>query len=365
MTSMNGQPLRVGVLGVGFGSVVHIPAFQSEGWDVRAIWSRRTERAREAADKHGTGKVHEDWREIVARDDIDAIAVATPPAAHLEMTRAALEAGKHVLCEKPFALDVGQAKEMRDLAKAKGLVGMVAHEFRYAPQRAQIKALIEEGRIGRPQLVTAELFLGRAAPATPPPVGATVDEGAGFLGGLGSHYIDGLRHWFGDVESVIGTTLALRPDRTDASGKIVQVDVDDAFAFTMRFTSGVVASMTASSAVSPGSGGRIMIAGTEGVLTVAQRGPNPEPDGVVLFGRSTDRTIEELAMEQRFRPFDDDRDHRLMAFRLMLREFERGIREGGVGTAPTPSFDDGVGCQAVLDAVRRSSVSGRRELVEV
>ena len=359
---MNSQPLRVGVLGVGFGSVVHIPAFQSEGWDVRALWSRRPERAHETAAKHGTGEVHEDWREVVARDDLDAIAVATPPIAHLEMTRAALEAGKHVLCEKPFAVDLGQAREMRDLAKAKGLVGMVAHEFRYAPQRAQIKALLEEGRIGQPQLVTAELFLGRAAPATPPPVGASVAEGGGFLGGLGSHFVDGLRHWFGDIESAMGTTVALRPNRTDASGRVVQVDVDDTFSFTLRFASGVIASMTASSAVSPGSGGRIMISGTEGALAASQRGPNPEPDGVVLFGKSTDRALQELPMQERFRPFDDERDHRLMAFRLMVREFERGIRDGA---APTPSFDDGAGCQAVLDAVRRSSTSGRREPVEV
>ena len=359
---MNGQPLRVGVLGVGFGSVVHIPAFQSEGWDVRALWSRRTERAKEAAAKHGTGEVHEDWREVIARDDLDAIAVATPPVAHHEMTLAALEAGKHVLCEKPFALDLGQAREMRERAKSKGLVGMVAHEFRYAPQRAQIKALLEEGRIGRPQLVTAELFLGRAVPATPPPLGASVADGAGYLGGLGSHFIDGLRHWFGDVESVIGTTVALRPDRTDATGQVVQTDVDDTFSFILRFASGVVASMTASSAVSPGSGGRIMISGSEGVLTASQRGPNPEPDGVVLFGKSTDRALEPLPMEERFRPFDDERDHRLMAFRLMVREFERGIRDG---STPTPSFEDGAGCQAVLDAVRRSSASGRREPVEV
>ncbi|MCC6237215.1 MAG: Gfo/Idh/MocA family oxidoreductase [Dehalococcoidia bacterium] len=357
MTTSNDRPLRVGVLGVGFGSVVHLPAFISEGWEVPAVWSRRRERAEEAAAKHGIGEVADDWRDLVARDDLDAIAVATPPLAHHEMTLAALEAGKHVLCEKPFALDAGQARAMRDLARAQGLVGMVAHEFRYAPQRSYIKQLIEEGRIGTPQLVTAELFLGRAAPATPPPVGASVAEGAGFLGGLGSHFIDGLRHWFGDVEAVTGTTIALRPDRTDASGHIVQVDVDDAFTFALRFRSGVLATMTASSAVSPGSGGRVMIAGSEGVLVATQRGPNPEPDGVVLFGRSTDRGLEELPMPSEFRPFDDQRDHRLMAFRLLVREFERGIR---TGAEVTPSFDDGVGCQTVLDAVRESSRTGRR-----
>ncbi len=358
---MNDRPLRVGVLGVGFGSVVHIPGFLSEGWEVPIVWSRRPERAREAAAKHGIGAVAEDWRDVIARDDLDAIAVATPPLAHAGMTLAALEAGKHVLCEKPFALDVSQAKAMRNLARRKRLVGMVAHEFRYAPQRAQIKDLLAEGRIGTPQLVTAELFLGRASPAAPPPVGATVAEGAGFLGGLGSHFIDGLRHWFGDVESVTGTTAALRPDRTDSNGNVVQVDVDDTFTCTLRFASGVLATLTASSAVAPGSGGRIMISGTEGVLVATQRGPNPEPDGVVLFGRSTDRGLEELPMPERYRPFDDDRDHRLMAFRLLVREFARGIREGA---AVTPNFDDGVGCQAVLDAVRQSSRTGRRVAVK-
>jgi predicted dehydrogenase len=354
---MNNRPLRIGVLGVGFGSVVHIPAFQSEGWEVPVVWSRRTERAREAAAKHGIPTVLEDWRDVIARDDLDAIAVATPPVAHCEMTVAALEAGKHVLCEKPFAIDVAQAKQMRNAAKRKRRVGMVAHEFRYAPQRAQIKDLLDEGRIGRPQLVTAELFLGRAAPATPPPLGPGVADGAGFLGGLGSHFIDGLRHWFGNVEAASGVTLALRPDRVDRAGNVVQTDVDDAFTCTLHFASGVVATLTASSAVSPGSGGRIMIAGTQGVLVATQRGPNPEPDGVVLCGKATDRALEELPMPAQYRPFDDDRDHRLMAFRLLVREFERGIR---TGSTPTPSFDDGVGCQAVLDAVRQSSRTGRR-----
>lgn len=293
---------------------------------------------------------------VIARDDLDAIAIATPPLAHHEMTMAALQAGKHVLCEKPFALDRAQAVAMRDLASERHLVGMVAHEFRFAPQRAQIRALLDEGAIGRPQLVTAELFLGRAAPATPPPLGATAADGAGLLGALGSHFIDGLRHWFGDVESASGVTTALRPDRLDAAGNVVQTDVDDTFSFQLRFASGVLASMTASSAVAPASGGRIMISGTEGALVATQRGPNPEPDGVVLLGKSTDRALTELPMPSAFRPFEDDRDHRLMAFRLLVREFERGIRDGA---SVTPSFDDGVGCQAVLDAVRESSKSGR------
>jgi len=354
---MTANKLRVGVIGVGFGATVHVPAFLSEGWDVASVWSRRTERAQEAAAQYGGADVAEDWRAIIARDDLDAVAIATPPGAHLEMVTAALEAGKHVLCEKPFAVNATDARAMRDLAAATGRTAMVAHEFRWAPQRQQIKELLDEGYIGEPKLLTAELFLGRAAPATPPPMtwGGSVANGGGFLGALGSHYIDGFRHWFGDVTHASGVVRVLRPDRTDpATGAIVQADAEDAFTFTLTFESGVVASMTASSAVSPGQGARILIAGSDGVLLATQRGPNPEPDGVVLAGKATDRELAPLPVPSHVRPFEDDRDQRLVAFRLMVREFERGIREG---TSPAPSFEDGLACQEVLDAIRSSSAA--------
>jgi len=147
------------------------------------------------------------------------------------------------------------------------------------------------------------------------------------------------------------------PDRLDrASGVVVQADTDDTFALTLRFVSGVVASMIASSMVSPGLGGRIVVTGSEGVLLATQRGPNPEPDGVVLLGKAGDRGLTEIEMPERYRPIEDDRDHRLGAFRLLVREFERGIR---AGASPAPSFEDGLACQQVLDAARHSSKTGR------
>ena len=158
------QPLRIGVIGVGFGATVHVPGFLSEGWAVPVVWSRRIERAREQADRLGVPEVAEDWREIVGRDDLDAVAVTTPPAAHYEIVAAALRAGKHVLCEKPFALNTNEARAMRDLAREHGRTAMVAHEFRFAPQRAQIKDLLDEGRIGTPELVSAELLMDGRGP---------------------------------------------------------------------------------------------------------------------------------------------------------------------------------------------------------
>ncbi|MFA7248136.1 MAG: Gfo/Idh/MocA family oxidoreductase [Dehalococcoidia bacterium] len=349
--------LRVGVVGLGFGATVHVPAFLSEGWEVPVVWSRRLERAQEQAVALGIAEATNDFAGLIARRDIDAVAIATPPAAHHEMVLAALAAGKHVLCEKPFARNATEARQMLDAATASRLTAMVAHEFRFAPQRAFVRQLLDEGYVGTPQVAQLELFMGGRRPAQPPALGAGVADGGGMLGALGSHFIDGLRHWFGDVHEVTGLTRALRPDRTDpATGAIVQTDAEDTFQFSLTFHRGVVAAMTASSAVGPGLGGRTFISGTDGSLIAEQRGPNPEPDGTVRGAKVGERAFAELAMPERYRPFEDERDQRLMAFRLLVREFERGIREG---TSPSPSFEDGWRCQQVLDAVRESSRSGR------
>jgi predicted dehydrogenase len=352
------QPLRIGVIGVGFGATVHVPGFLSEGWAVPVVWSRRIERAREQAARLEVPEVAEDWREIVGRDDLDAVAVTTPPAAHYEIVAAALRAGKHVLCEKPFALNTNEARAMRDLAREHGRTAMVAHEFRFAPQRAQIKDLLDEGRIGTPELVSAELLMGRPRPDTPPPYTWASDrsQGGGLLGALGSHYIDGLRHWFGDVIEVSGRLATRTPERVAPDGKAMLADTDDTFAVTLLFENGVVASMVASSQVAPSLGARITVAGSDGVLVATQRGPNPEPDGIVLAGRAGDRELAALPVDPKYVPIEDARDQRLAAFRLLVREFERGIREG---SSPAPSFDDALACQEVLDAVRAASYSGR------
>lgn len=350
---------RIGVLGVGFGSAVHVPAFRSEGWDVAAVYSRNEERARKAAADLGVADYHTDAMALIERDDLDAVAISTPPGPHHEFAIAALRAGKHVICEKPFAINAGQAAEMRDAASESGKTAMVAHEFRFTPQRTLIKELLDEGYVGEFQKATVQLMMGRPGSGQAPPVtwASLKAEGGGFLGALGSHYIDGLRYWFGDVATVRGSLQTFNPDRTDpATGKIVSSETDDAFSFDLTFKKGGVATMTASSTVSPSLGARIVVTGSDGVLLARQDGPNPAEDGVVLGGKSGDAGLQELPTPPRLTPFTDDRDPRLMAFRLLVREFERGIDDG---VSYAPNFDDAVACQQVLDAVRESAESGK------
>src|SRR6202158_4960970 len=215
----------IGIIGVGFGAQVHVPAFRSEGWDVAAICSRTREKAQKAAEEAGIAGVYTDPIELIRRDDLAAIAIITPPGAHHRLSLAALNAGKHVLCEKPFAIDAKQAEEMLAAADKAGRTAMIAHEFRYTPQRAYIRQLLAEGYIGRFQLCTMELFLDRYVSREPRPLtwNAYKSEGGGLLGALGSHYIDGLRFWFGEIASVSGWLGGVRPGGVGAAaGGIVQ-----------------------------------------------------------------------------------------------------------------------------------------------
>ncbi|HLF78467.1 MAG TPA: Gfo/Idh/MocA family oxidoreductase [Dehalococcoidia bacterium] len=357
--------LRIGVVGVGFGATVHIPAFQSEGLDVVALCSRRRERVDATAAKFEIPETYIDFDTMLDESDIDAVSIATPVGLHHEMVMEALSAGKHVICEKPFALNAKQAQEMYAKAQQTGRTAMVAHEFRYSSARMRVKELLDEGYVGQPRMVLMKIVLGGmgrpgAAPSTgPQPYAAERDsaaQGAGFLFGLGSHYIDCLRHWFGEVESVSGELNNFSPDRIRGT-ETVEADADDTFLFNLRFRNGVLAQMIGTRSAPFGSGASVEIYGSNGALTTPQRGVNPPAHGILLGAQTGDEKQVELPIPERLQPFADDRDERLMPFRLMTQDFLKGIE---AGTSPAPNFFDAWRCQQILDAVRESAASGHR-----
>jgi predicted dehydrogenase len=367
---MENRPVRVGVVGVGFGAAVHIPGFQSEGVEVIAVCTRRQERAEEAAAKFGIPNVFTDYDEMLKMPELDAVSIVSPVPLHHPMSIAALDAGKHVMCEKPFTLNQALAQEMWEKAQRSGLTAMVAHEFRFASARMRVKELLDEGYIGDMRLCLMRLVQGgfrpgaAAAPAGPQPFVPERDQaamGAGFLWGLGSHYIDCLRHWFGEVESVSGDAVNFTPDRLSGN-EVVKADADDTFSFTLHFAEGGYAQMVASRAAPFGSGAGVEIYGSGGALVTPQRGVNPPAHGTLLGAKVGDEKLVEMEIPERLQPFADDRDDRLMPFRMLAREFVRGIHEG---TSPAPSFYDGLRCQQVMDAVRESSLTGRRIAIPV
>jgi predicted dehydrogenase len=278
------------------------------------------------------------------------------------MARAALRAGKHVICEKPFVLNTAEARAIYELAQSSGLTAMIAHEFRFSSGRAWARELIRDGYIGDLRMCLMRLVLGGLGPGGTPPFSPDRDlaaRGGGFLFGLGSHYIDCLRDWFGEVESVSGDLYNFAPDRLSGS-EIVKADADDTFSITLNFINGGFAHVIATRAAPFGSGAAVEIYGDQGTLFVPQSFVNPPAHGTVLGAKVGEAALQNLPVPERLQPFADDRDDRLMPFRLQVREFLRGVAEG---TSPAPNFYDGLRCQQVLDAVRESSASGERVVI--
>ena len=354
---MADEKLRMGVIGVGFGVAVHIPAFRAEGWEVSAICARTPGKAREAARELEIPNAFTDYRDLIACGDVDVVCVVTPPVAHAEAALAAIEAGKHVLCEKPFAMNIEQATAMRDAAKSKGVTAMVAHEFRYTPQRLQAKALMESGYVGKPTTVYAQanFALNRGSEPAPMIWQANAADGGGQLGAIGSHFLDSIRWWVGEITEISASLATMRPERKDASGNIVLSDADDTFVINMKFAGGVIGSLAYTSASPVMMGARTIIEGTEGVLVLPQAGVNPT-SAEVVHGAKTGQEVAPIPRPSEFDPLPDDSDRRIPAFRRLVRDFKTSVAEG---TSLTPNFDDGVAVQAILDAVRESSATGR------
>ena len=352
--------VRIGVIGVVFGTRVHIPAYQSEGLDVVAVCSRREERGREAAERYGIPHVFTDYERMVRMDGLDAVGVVTPRLLHYPMAMAALEAGKHVLCEKPLTTELDHARRLWRKAVSTGVTAMLAHEFRFASARARVKELIDEGFLGPLHMALVSLVSDSGLRHLEP-LDAEDDvaaAGGGLLFGQGSHYVDCLRHWFGDVSSVSGQVFTHVPERTDPdSGKVVQATADDAMELSLRFAAGGRARMTGSYVSIAGSGSSIELYGRDGTLVTPQgAGWGPPAHGTLLGAKAGQTQLEEIPVPARLEPFVDERDHRLMPMRLLVREFLRGIE---TGTSPSPNFHDGYRVQQVLHAVRESSATGQ------
>ena len=228
---------KIGIIGVGFGAQVYVRrSGRKAGTSRRSAAAIATRRRRPRTDAGIARRVHRSARADRAGRprrgrDHDAARRASRPAPSRRCA-----AGKHVMCEKPFALDATQATEMRDAAERSGKTAMVGHEFRHTPQRAYIKQLLDDGYIGKFRMCTIELFLDRYV--TREAAAADVD---GLQGGrrraarrarLALHRR--LRHWFGDVATVNGRLDNLRPDLIDpATKQIVKSETDDTFQFTL------------------------------------------------------------------------------------------------------------------------------------
>src|SRR2546428_8979440 len=209
--------LRVGVIGTGFGAEVQIPAFLAHPRvEMAAVPSGTPGRAGEVAGRYEIPQAFDDYREMVAKANLDLVSITSPPDTHHPAALAALARRRHVLCEKPMALNAAQAEEMLREADRQGVTHLIDHELRFNPNRRKIKRLIEERFIGAPRhaLITV-VGTGRADATSPRTWRSDATAGGGILCAQGPHEIDLVRCVLAVVAAISGSTETYVKERPD------------------------------------------------------------------------------------------------------------------------------------------------------
>jgi predicted dehydrogenase len=348
------EQVRVGVVGTsGWTDLVHLPGLTSHSRArIAAICGRNRERAEEIAGKYGVASVYTDYRAMIDEADLDACVVATPDDLHHPVTMYAMDAGLHVMCEKPLALTVSQAREMHEKAEAAGVKHMVFFTWRWQPHYIYLKQLVDEGYVGRLYHCVIAWYHGwgrrymwRFDPR----------RANGILGDLGSHMIDFAR-WYGGDIAAVSSHLARFIDRPGPDGQPMDAANDSAI-LTLAFESGAHG-MVHVSGVMPGGPSQVAIslAGDAGTL----RGTFGFFKAELLGARLGQQRLETLTVPADAcgaTPSDAAEFTRLFCDRpIGNRLFIDAILEG---FQPSPSFYDGLKAQEVIGAALESHETGR------
>jgi predicted dehydrogenase len=351
--------IRIGIIGAGFARTTQIPGFQNcEGAKIVAISSAHREHAAEVAQQFEIEDVAEDWRDLIARDDLDLISIVTPVVTHCEMTLAALDSGKAVLCEKPMAMNAEEAKLMMERAQAAGVLALIDHELRFLPGRLKLHELLRRGEIGNVQHAkTTFRSDSRSDVNRPWNWWSDVKQGGGALGAIGSHVIDGFRWLLNAEASEVYCNLATHVrERKDEDGQLRAVTTDDEANLLLEFgdgelTKGATGNASMSMVESGASAHLVEVFGSHGALKVdgngyVWRAKTGEGDWT-----SVDADRGELAPGMAEGSWS-------RAFTTFSQRIVDALREGRTSVDGAATFQDGYRTQLVLDAARRSNESG-------
>ncbi|MGC4851177.1 Gfo/Idh/MocA family protein [Micromonospora sp. DT15] len=344
------------------------------------ICGRDTAKVADAADTLGWDAYTTDWRDLINRDDIDVVDICTPGDSHAEIALAALAAGKHVLCEKPLANSVEEARAMTaaaDAARAAGVRSMCGFNYRRVPAVTMMRQLVADGRLGVIRHVRATYLQDWIVDPQFPLVWRLQKDraGSGALGDIGAHIIDLTQFVTGQrisgVSAVTETFVKERPLPAESSGLAASVDgheaptgkvtVDDAAVFVARLDGGALATYEASRfATGRKNALRVEINGSLGSVVFDLERLNE-----LEFYDATRPTVEQgfsrILVTEGEHPYMSawwPPGHIIGYEHSFTHEMRDFIEAVATGVDPTPSFADALQVQLVLDAVARSAELG-------
>jgi predicted dehydrogenase len=368
--------IRVGLVGYGFMGRAHSHAWRnvSRVFDLpleprlTVVASRRRTAVDAAVSSQGWLSGETNWQAVIARDDVDLVDICTPNATHAEIATAALEAGKHVLCEKPLARTIEEAEEMAEAATraaAHGVRTMVAFNYRRVPAIALAQTMIAQGQLGEIRHVRASYLQDWALDPQLPLLWRFLEAegGTGALGDMASHIVDLAQHLLGDyitrVSAAAETFISERP-RLDGEGAGA-VTVDDAAAFLGRFTGGALGTFEVTR-LAPGRKNslRVEVNGSVGSLGWDLERLN-ELELYRCEGDEALRGFRTVLLTERTHPWVAawwPPGHIIGWEHTFTHEIRDLIEDIANGRDPEPGFSEGLGVQRVLDAVVRSAREG-------
>ncbi|GAA4980548.1 putative dehydrogenase [Nonomuraea thailandensis] len=371
--------IGVGMVGYAFMGRVHSQAWRSVGafFDLplaprmAVLAGRSKERTEAAAAQLGWADVETDWRELVKRDDVQIVDICTPGDSHAEIAIAALQAGKHVICEKPLANTVAEAEAMVAAAAAAQGRSMVAFNYRRVPAIALARRFVEEGRIGEIRHVRAQYLQDWIVDPEFPLVWRLQKDkaGSGALGDIGAHIVDAAQFITGQnvlgVSALTETFIKERPLATESAGLGAtgsaargEVTVDDAALFIGRMSGGAVASFEATRFANGRKNAmRIELNGSLGSLAFDFEAMNE------LWFSTGGGGFERILVTEPDHPYVGawwPPGHGLGYEHTFTHEIKDFLEAVATGADPSPSFADGLRVQRVLEAVERSAADGSR-----
>ena len=380
--SSSASTLGVGMVGYSFMGAAHSHAWRNVGrvfdlpLDVRmsVLCGRRRGAATEAARQFGWAAVETDWKALVARDDVRLVDICTPGSSHADIALAALAAGKHVLCEKPLANTVAEARAMVEAARtarAAEVRTMVGFNYRRVPAVTLARQFVADGRIGTVRHVRAQYLQDWIVDPEFPLVWRLRAEeaGSGALGDIGAHIVDLTQFVSGQrmtgVNALLETFVKRRPLPSASSGlsasggtETGEVTVDDAAVFFGRLDGGAIATYEATRfATGRKNSIRVEVNGSAGSLTFDLERLN-ELEFYDGTGDAAGEGFRRILVTEPTHPYLGawwPPGHTLGWADTFTHEVKDLVEAVAAGTDPLPSFEDGLQVQLVLDAVQRSA----------
>jgi predicted dehydrogenase len=350
--------IGVAVVGTGFGQKVHIPGLQAHHrTEVVAVYHREFEKAKSIATTHSIPHACQSLDEVLCLPAVQAVSISTPPFLHYEMAKAALQAGKHLLLEKPTTLNVSEAIELYQLAQANQLSTSLDFEFRFVPAWQRLAELLAEGYVGQTRLIKVDwLVPSRADASRSWNWYARKDQGGGALGAIGSHLFDYLAWLFAPVKRFCGrlsTTIPARPD--PKTGEMKPVDADDTCTLMLELVDGTPCQATLSAVTYQGRGHWVEIYGDKGTIVLGSSNQKDYVHGFKLWASQGGEPLTEVEIPERLQFPNTYEDGRIAPF---VRVVDRWVQSIDQNTSLTPSLREGVYSQLLMDLTHQSDASG-------